>query len=346
MYAVDISSDPEGDYEGAPDCIVDEWDLDAMFNDWVIGDANVLSVDACDANLLVHYTFDACDLTDSAGPTYYHGIEVNDPYVHDGILTLYGSNSVEIGGDFNDINPFRGAIKGGGDFTIAMKFRTEELSVLFSSCPYDPDVNEANGHPNDTDPSFHAMAVFLMGEEDPAVNYDNWFVGAASATDSPTDNEWHFLVVTHDANGGTTGEDPLGGEPSNAVTGLTTVYLDGMPGSEQGNFDPNLVDPCSHSIRIGSTRHVIFPYEEGVVDMTGDIDEVRVYNRVLLHGEIVNLMGVPAGEWFYMPVASDADLYEDEPAATSLESTRFVNFKDYTFMMQYWLVEQLFPPED
>ena len=185
-----------------------------------------------------------------------------------------------------------------------------------------------------------------MGEEDPAVTYDNWYVGAASATDSPTDNQWHFLVVTHDANGGTTGEDPLGGEPSNAVTGLITVYLDGVPG-EQGNFDPNLNMPTTHSIRIGTTRNTIFPYEEpDVVDMTGDIDEVRVYDRVLPHGEIVNLMGVPAGEWFYVPVDSDADLYQDEPAATSLESTRFVNFKDYTFLMQYWLTWQPFPPED
>jgi hypothetical protein len=47
-----------------------------------------------------------------------------------------------------------------------------------------------------------------------------------------------------------------------------------------------------------------------------------------------------------MPVDSDADLYEDELAATSLESKRFVNFKDYTFLMQYWLTEQWFPPED
>ena len=31
MYAVDISSDPEGDYEGAPDCFVDGWDLALMF---------------------------------------------------------------------------------------------------------------------------------------------------------------------------------------------------------------------------------------------------------------------------------------------------------------------------
>jgi hypothetical protein len=148
----------------------------------------------------------------------------------------------------------------------------------------------------------------------------------------------------------------VAGEEEGAVTGLTTVYLDGVPGMSeygtgaQGNFDPNLIDnePNRHSIRIGTTRHAIMPYAEGegIVDMTGDFDEVRVYNRVLSHGEIVNLMGVPAGQWFYMPVASDADLYEDEPAATSLESTRFVNFKDYTFLMQYWLTWQPFPPED
>jgi len=320
-----------------------------MFADWVVGDMNVLSVAVSDANLLVEYLFDPCAAYDDLGNPWdssvnsYHGIGINEPNIHDGILTLYGSNSVEIGGDFNDINPFRGAIKGGGDFTIAMKFRTEVLSIFFSSCPNDPCVS---GAPNNSDPSFHAMAVFMLGEEDPAVTYDNWYIAAASVTDSPTDNEWHFLVVTHDANGGTTGEDPPGDEPEGVATGLTTVYLDGVPG-EQGIFDPNLIDPNTHSIRIGTTRHAIFPYEEpGVVDMTGDIDEVQVYGRVLSHGEIVNLMGVPAGEWLYFPVDSDADLYEDEPPATSLESTRLVNFKDYTFMMQYWLVEQLFPPED
>jgi len=254
---------------------------------------------------------------------------------------------VEIGGDFNDINPFRGAIKDGGDFTIAMMFKTAELSVLFSSCPADdPCTTEP---PNDTMPQNHAMALFIAGWEETLMQYDNWYIAAAGISGTPTDNEWHFLVVTHDANGGITGEDPLGGEPSNAVTGLTTVYLDGVPGSAQGNFDPNLINPTTHSIRIGTTRQMIdgepgFPYVEGNVDMTGDFDEVRVYDRVLPHGEIVNLMGVPAGEWFYVPVDSDADLYQDEPAATSLESTRFVNFKDYTFLMQYWLTWQPFPP--
>ncbi|GAG21526.1 unnamed protein product, partial [marine sediment metagenome] len=227
---------------------------------------------------------------------------------------------------------------------IAMKFKTAVQSVLFSSCPYDPCIAAGNlEEPNNSDPSFHSMAIYIGGEDEDevlttGVSYDNWWAAGAYVDGVSTDNEWHFLVVTHDANGG---------DEEGAVTGLTTIYLDGVQGGEPGNFDPNLIDPNTHSIRIGTTRNRYYPIEEiEKVDMTGDIDDVRVYDRVLLHGEIVNLSGVPAGEWFYVPVDSYADLYEDEPAATSLESKRFVNFKDYTFLMQYWLTYQPFPPED
>jgi hypothetical protein len=51
-----------------------------------------------------------------------------------------------------------------------------------------------------------------------------------------------------------------------------------------------------------------------------------------------------------MPVDSDADLYEDEPAATSSatgeESNRWVNFKDYAFLVEHWLEYQPFPPDE
>jgi len=41
-----------------------------------------------------------------------------------------------------------------------------------------------------------------------------------------------------------------------------------------------------------------------------------------------------------------ADLYEDEPAATGLESNRWVNFKDYVLLVEHWLEYQPFPPDE
>ena len=250
-------------------------------------------------------------------------------------------NAVEIGGGFVAAtgNPFRGAIQGGGDFTIAMRFRTEEQSIFFSSCPYDPCVTEA---PNDTDGSNHSMGVFVLGtEEEAVINYDNWYTAAAAAPGVPSDGEWHFLVVTHDADGGIVPEDPPGEQQQTGdTTGLITAYLDGVPG-DPTPFDPNLVNPTTHNVRIGDTQNPIFPYADGGVDLTGDIDEFRIYDRVLSHGEIVNLQGVAPGVVFYAPVDSDAELYTDEPPGE-----RFVNFKDYSFLMDYWLTEQWFPPED
>ena len=334
MYAVDISGP-----EGVPDCFVDYWDLDAMFGDWLVSDTYVQSEALSDANLLVHYAFDPCGPYDDLGNPWdssgnsYHGIGINEPNIHAGMLTMTGANSVEIGGDFNDINPFRGKAKGGGDFTIAMKFKTAEPSVLFSSCPYDPDVVDP---PNDTAPSNHAMHLFIfnpsqadptpprISSTEPTVNYDNWYIDAATsyASDSIMDGQWHHVATTYDVD-----------------TNDHVVYLDGVPGVVS-SFDPNLVNPTTHSIRIGNTRHEIMPWGEGMgsVPMTGDIDEVYVFDRVLSHGEIVNLLGYAPGQWFYVPVPSDAELYADESPGE-----RGVNFKDYAVLMENWLEQRLWP---
>jgi len=97
---------------------------------------------------------------------------------------------------------------------------------------------------------------------------------------------------------------------------------------------------------IGYTYHLAFndpDFEDyfSAYAMRGDVGELRIYDRVLSDGEIVYLSGVSVGEGAYMPVPSTADIYFEEP-----EGQRRVNFKDYALLMQYWLTEQLFPPED
>jgi hypothetical protein len=311
------------------DCLINYYDVELMAGDWLRGDMWIWPVPPPDANLIAHYVFDDVNgLNDVSGPPYYHGVAINDVNVHDGILTLVNDdspevNAVQISGLAAD-NPFRGKAKGGGDFTIAMWFRTEEPSILFSSCPYDPCVTEP---PNDLDPSNHAMALFIIqfGEDDPVINYDNWYINASDASGTPMDGEWHHVVTTYDAD-----------------TNDHVTYLDAAPG-DAVSFDPNLIDPCSHSIRIGSTLQMIegepgFPYIEGCVDMTGDIDDVRVYNRVLSHGEIAYLFGIESFP-LCRPVPSPAELWIGEPPGQ-----RYVNFRDFAILANNWLREVFWPP--
>ena len=71
----------------------------------------------------------------------------------------------------------------------------------------------------------------------------------------------------------------------------------------------------------------------------GDLDDVRIYERALSHGEIVNLAGVPVGGTLRQPLqpllstAADVDLYDDGT----------VDFKDFAVLMASWLDELLWP---
>jgi hypothetical protein len=353
-YALQFGNIVDPDPADGLSCLVDRFDLGAMSTDWLISDIYVQSVAPSDSNLLVHYVFDDVNGLNDVSGNNYHGIAINDVNVHDGILTLINRppegdpgeqtppadvNAVEIGGTFmaDTGNPFRGAVKGGGDFTIAMDFATKQQGILFSSCPYDPCVTEP---PNHLDPSNHAMGLFAIQfpDADPVINYDNWYIAASAPPGNPLDGEWHSLVVTHDADGGISEGDY--GETAGAVTGLTKTYMDGFPSAEDGLWDPNLSDPCNHKVRIGDTMLPSFPYAEGCGDLTGDVDNVRIYDRVLTHGEIVYLMGVPAGQWHHGPVPSDAELYDSEP-----QGQQAVNFRDEAIMANNWLERFLWPPE-
>ena len=71
--------------------------------------------------------------------------------------------------------------------------------------------------------------------------------------------------------------------------------------------------------------------------MTGDVNEVLIYDRVLEPNEVLYLSGVPAGE-YYRPVPSNAEIYTDEA-----KGERWVNFKDYAFLMESWLEDFKWP---
>lgn len=229
----------QGDVNG--DCIVDEEDLAIITDNWLSG------------SLAVEYTFDT-DLSDTSG-NGHDGVDVNSPVVQGGVLTLDGTNFVDIplGAD----NPFDGS----QDFSVALDFQAQMPSLLFSSA-------------RDDTPDNHAMSIFVHNWEEPSwgeVIYDQYYVGGAGSEDNPLDGEWHSAVVTY-----------------SAAAELIRVYLDGEPGWD-GEWNPEIPDIADDTVRIGGSLNSVYPYDEGVSNLIGSIDNVRIFSFVLIDDDAAGL---------------------------------------------------------
>jgi hypothetical protein len=206
----------------------------------------------------VEYTFDT-DLSDTSGNNR-HGVGQNSPAVQDGVLTLDGTNFVDIplGAD----NPFDGS----QDFSIALDFLAETPSLLFSSA-------------RDDTPDNHAMSIFVHHWDEEGyseVIYDQYYLGGAGSGDNPLDGEWHSAVVTY-----------------SAEAELIRVYLDGEPGWD-GEWNPEIPDIADDTIRIGGSLNSVYPYDEGVDNLIGSIDNVRLFSFVLADDDAAELPdGIP-----------------------------------------------------
>ncbi|MHC4242584.1 MAG: discoidin domain-containing protein [Planctomycetota bacterium] len=235
---------PEGDING--DCIVDEEDLAIIADNWL------------STPMQLEYTFDS-DLSDTSG-NGFNGVNVNNPVVQDGILTLDGTNFVDIplGAD----NPFDGT----SDYSLALDFQTEVAGTLFSSARDDNGDN-------------HALAMFIAnGEnaEEGAIVLDHFWIGLAEAGAEAYDGEWHTAVVTYSADDQT-----------------IVVYLDGEAGEPwEVEVDlPIIPNIEEDTVRIGSSRNPNYPFglpdasdPEFVTDgnFIGNIDNLRIFNFALI----------------------------------------------------------------
>jgi hypothetical protein len=295
------------------DCVVDYKDLRIMANDWLDGDATI-DGEPPRENLVVEYTFDT-DLTDTSDNSY-HGIDQNSPSVHDGILTLDGTNFVDIPLGVN--NPFDGS----QDFSIVMEFRSTEGGILISS------AREIGAMTEEEYSVFHPMAVYMLTDElEGEVFYDNFWISSAGAGGetgtghNPGDGEWHIFAVTYDAD-----EE------------LIDIHLwDGEDWSWQGWWNPAIPAIEEDTVRIGGSLNATFPYEIDVGDFVGDLDNIRIYDKVLTEIEIRWLAG-ETDPVVYFPLDSVANLYDEEP-----ENSKMINFKDFAVIADEWLVYQPFP---
>ncbi|MHC4436148.1 MAG: LamG-like jellyroll fold domain-containing protein [Planctomycetota bacterium] len=208
-------------------------------------------------SLAVEYTFDS-GFSDTSGNNR-HGVGQNNPTVANGILILNGNNFVDI--PLGSDNPFDGS----RDFSVAMDFKTSIASILLSSARDDNGDN-------------HSMSIFVHHWDEPywsEVIYDNYTVGTATTEDDPIDGQWHSVVVTYDA-----GDEQF------------IVYLDGVAG-EAVEMNPTIPDIAADTVRIGSSLNSSYPYNQGVSDLFGNIDNVRIFNFTLALADILRLPTIP-----------------------------------------------------
>jgi len=227
------------------DCIVDEEDLAVIADNWL------------KRPLSVEYTFDT-GFSDTSGNNR-HGVDQNNPTVANGVLTLNGTNFVDI--PLGIDNPFDGS----RDFSIAVDFKTNIASILLSSA-------------RDNDRDNHPMSIFVHHWDEPFWSeaiYDNYTIGVATAEDDPIDGQWHNVVVTYDAD-----------------SEWFIVYLDGVAG-EAADMNPAIPRIAADTVRIGGSLNSSYPYNQGVSDLVGDVDNIRIFNFTLTLEDILRLPAIP-----------------------------------------------------
>jgi hypothetical protein len=328
-FAFDITSDPENIfYGGGPDCVVDQWDLDVMFEDWLLKDSNEISikVEDNDANLLAWYKLDA-DALDSSGRTK-HATIANDAAGTADPFALYApdhnaasdGNSIDLSGsNYIDI-PDLGNSPGDPNFaqgSICLWVRVERFA---------PTSLELHALFCDDDYTVGDIHIQFIGEETlDAIEFSGAGFGEAySELVGIEFGEWVHMAWTYDSNGVKT--DP------NAV-GKHRAYINGeLIVDENSPSDSNLLELGPAAIGAWNSEGTMGRF------IDARFDDIRIYSRVLSQGEITYLTGVPAGTNRWWPPNSLAEFVTDEPWGQ-----KYINFRDYAFMMNYWLVDQLFP---
>ena len=295
---------PEGTAGG--DCVVNYKELDVMSRDWLLFDYDA-------PPLIAWYEFDG-DYTDSSGNghdgTPVGGSEIGfdtDPD-RGQVLTLPGGSN-----QFVDCGSV--GISGAMPRTIACwaKADTETITdwTLVFGFTGNPDGSGGNGShfnigclggTNVSDGQARGIGGHVWGWEETIFS-------------EPESLEWHHYAMTYD---GTT----------------VACYGDGA----YIDFDPTVSNNrgLTHAdrVHVGSriTQDSSFP---------GDVDDARIYDRLLTEAEIVSIMdgslGTMAGDEYH-PVVSVANISDDEPILEKV-----VNFKDYAELMNVWLDEGMFP---
>jgi len=275
------------------DCVIDLEDLDIMTGDWLESEYDVPAEPNSDANLVAHYEFEE-NLLDSFGG--HHGDPCgNAATVYDAVRD---SNVLSLDGD-DDYVVITGSNTPGGPFDIN--------DVITVACwikvtEFDKDWQAIVTKGDDSWRMARASTGTGEGVEFACTGLSpyQWVSGDIRVDD----DQWHHVAGVYDGS-------------------KLCIYVDGI--LDFFEYTSGSINSSSHNVLIGENE------QETGREWNGLIDELRIYNRALSHGEIVSLAGESS---VLQPLPRpEIDLHKDGK----------VNLKDYAVLANSWLETILWP---
>ncbi len=242
---------PKGDF--TRECVIDEWDLEIMGRDWLIGDYNVVGATPNSTGLVARYEFEG-NVNDSNGsnhgsvigaPAYPAGVS-GQAISLDGILDyvkIPGSNTPGGAFDINDAITVAAWIK-------VAAFDTDYATIMSKG----DDAWRLARNLNNDSLEFACTGVTsgsIFGH----------IVGGTSVDDSL----WHHVAGVYDGSG-------------------LYLYIDGV--LDAWDEATGLINSNSYEVYIGENAEATGRLWDG------QLDDARVYSRGLSHSEIVSLAGL------------------------------------------------------
>jgi len=117
------------------------------------------------------------------------------------------------------------------------------------------------------------------------------------------------------------------------------LYVDGLYAAHwwaKGWNDPQTIGTTNYPIWIGANVGEVLgagAYADGYHAWKGRIEDVRIYDRALSHGEVILAM---EGKELYFLERFPGDIYFEGWNGT-------VNFRDYAILADGWLEDETFP---
>ncbi|HUV65784.1 MAG TPA: LamG domain-containing protein [Sedimentisphaerales bacterium] len=281
------------------DCAVDRADIEIMADNWLIGAYDVTAVAPSNANLDAHYQFDG-NLLDSSGNNYNGdpcGVVAYAAGVAGQALELRGTS----GSSFVNVAGYPGVV-GTQSRTVSAWIKTHLTGEIASwgqnvaGQKWIFRVQESNG-------VIGAIRIEVNG---------GYIVGSTDVRDE----QWHHVAAI------------LIDDGSPNVTEVM-LYVDGVLEVVSDLLDGPINTAGDGVLRIGEAPWHTRPF-------TGQIDDLRIYSRVLSQGELASLAGVSEGATLRQPLLPTA-------AVVDLDGDERIDFKDFALLANQWLTEQLWP---
>ncbi len=293
---------PTGDPAG--DCVIDYQELEIMARDWLIKD-DILEVGA--SGFIAYYPLDEGTgniATDTSGNGNDGTLVGNPQWVAgqiDGALQFDGTDDCVNLGNKPAFNP-------SGSFSISLWANITNWSTNWNHAMIGNRGEDGVGwqlrrHSNDN----FCFTTRGISRDD-----------TASET-IPSLNEWIHIACVYDN-----------------INNTKSIYLNGVQ-DKVVTTNPGSIRTTTHNTYIGARANSANTGQEAF--FSGMLDDVRIYNRPLLPGEVEFLADPTPGDGqLYIPVSSPAELYESED-----RGSRAINLKDFAVLVDMWLVQQVWP---